>query len=213
MLEGLLDLVAASPWAYAAILAVAALDAVFPVVPSEATMISAGVLAGAGDLSIGLVIAAGAGGALVGDNAAYWLGRALGPRFDARFARSTRAAERRAWAQEKLQRRGAALVLAGRFVPGGRTATTVTAGALGMRWPRFLVFSALAGIVWAAFAGLLGYGGGRSFEEQPYVALAAAFAIAAGLFVALELARRLHRRRSPAKPPIRGRLEDGRLPA
>ena len=62
------------------VLAVAALDAVFPVVPSEATAIAAGVVAGAGDLSIALVVAAAAAGAFAGDSGAYGLGRAFGPR-------------------------------------------------------------------------------------------------------------------------------------
>ena len=38
-----------SNWSYAAIFAVAVLDAFFPVVPSESMVIIAGTLAGAGD--------------------------------------------------------------------------------------------------------------------------------------------------------------------
>jgi membrane-associated protein len=123
MSDGLLELVAASPWAYGAILIAAALDAIFPLVPAEATVISAGVLAGLGDLSIALVIAAGTAGALVGDNGAYSLGRTFGPRLGARIPRG-----RRDWAEEKLETRGGTIVLVARFIPGGRTATTLTAG-------------------------------------------------------------------------------------
>ena len=53
-----LDALAGSPWAYALILAVAAVDAFLPVVPSEATVVTAGVFAAVGDLSLALVIAA-----------------------------------------------------------------------------------------------------------------------------------------------------------
>src|SRR4051794_30503398 len=76
--DSLVDLVAATPWAYAAILAIAALDAVFPLVPSETTVIAAGVLAAAGELELPLVVAAGAAGALGGDSTSYAAGGRLG---------------------------------------------------------------------------------------------------------------------------------------
>ncbi len=75
-----LDALAGSPWAYALILAVAAVDAFLPVVPSEATVVTAGVFAAVGDLSLALVIAAGASGALTGDTASYAGGRLLSGR-------------------------------------------------------------------------------------------------------------------------------------
>jgi hypothetical protein len=51
-LESLLDVVSSSPWTYAAVLGVAAFDALVPLVPSETAVIAAGVLAAAGDLQI-----------------------------------------------------------------------------------------------------------------------------------------------------------------
>jgi membrane-associated protein len=208
MSEGLLDLVAASPWAYAAILAAAALDAVFPLVPAEATVISAGVLAGIGDLSIALVIAAATAGALAGDNGAYSLGRTLGPRLSKRIPRG-----RQAWAEEKLETRGGTIVLVARFIPGGRTATTVTAGLVRMSWRRFAGYSAMAAAIWATFAGLLGYVGGKRFEDDPHYAFAVAAGVAIGICAVLELGRRLHLGAGTAIPPIRGPRGDDRLPA
>src|SRR5919206_1748760 len=76
MFESLVDVVTASDWVYALILVIAALDAVFPVVPSEATVIAAAALAAAGELVLGFVLIAGASGAVIGDNVAYLLGRA-----------------------------------------------------------------------------------------------------------------------------------------
>src|SRR3712207_7864743 len=75
-----LEALTGSPWAYALILAVAAIDVLFPVVPSEATVITAGVFAAVGELSLAAVIAAGAAGALAGDTASYAGGRALSAR-------------------------------------------------------------------------------------------------------------------------------------
>jgi membrane protein DedA with SNARE-associated domain len=208
MFDGLLDLASTSPWAYLAILAIAALDAVVPLVPSEATVISAGVLAGAGELSIALVIAAGAAGALAGDNGAYVLGRTLGPRFGSRIPR-----RRREWADEQLERRGGTIVLAARFVPGGRTVTTLTAGIVRMSWRRFAGYSLLAASVWATFAALLGYVGGTKFEDDPHYAFALAAALAVGVYAVIEVGRRHRLGKGWAIPPIRGPRGDDRLPA
>jgi hypothetical protein len=101
LLETLVDVVSASPWTYAVILGIAALDALLPLVPSETAVISAGVLAGAGDLQLGLVIAAGAAGAYVGDSSAYWVGRRLDCRLAGRLFRGAKGARRRAWASER----------------------------------------------------------------------------------------------------------------
>jgi membrane-associated protein len=208
MPDGLLELASASPWAYALVLAAAALDAVFPVVPSETTGISAGVLAGLGDLSIALVIAAGAAGALAGDSGGYALGRGFGPRLERRVSR-----KRRAWAEDMLARRGGSILLIARFVPGGRTAATLTAGAVGMRRRRFLGFAAVAAVLWASFAALVGYVGGRSFQDDPHLAFALAFALSLGMFAVLEAGRCLRLGGGSAIPPIRRRGGDDRLPA
>lgn len=192
--ESLLDLVSSSPWTYAAVLGVAALDAVLPLVPSETAVITAGVLAATGDLEIALVIAAAAVGAYIGDSSSYWLGRGLGMRFERRLFRGEKAARRREWAERTLDRHGGPLILGARFVPGGRTATTLTAGIVRMRWLRFALFAGAAGIAWASYAGLVGYVGGRAFEERPLVALAVGFGIAAGVYALVELIRFTRRR-------------------
>lgn len=192
--ESFLDLVSASPWTYAVILGVAALDAVLPLVPSEATVISAGVLAGAGDLQLGLVIAAGAAGAYAGDSSAYWLGRRLDSRLERRLFPGVKGARRRAWAERMLVRHGGPLIFGARFVPGGRTATTVSAGLLGMRWLRFAAFAGAAAIGWASYATLLGYLGGRAFENNLLWGLAVGFGVAAATFLVVEVVRRARTR-------------------
>ena len=183
------DLLTAAPWAYVVIGVVAALDALLPVVPSEATVISAGVLAGAGDLSLVLVVAAGAAGAFAGDTSAYLLGRVLRPAVEARLATRAALRRRRAWAERLLQRRGGVVVLGARFVPGGRTAVTVTAGLVAMPAARFAAFAAAAAVVWASYAAAAGFVGGRTFEEHPLRAMLLAFAAAAALAGAVELGR------------------------
>lgn len=193
--DSLLDLLSASPWTYAVILSVAALDALVPLVPSETTVISAGVLAGAGDLELGLVIAAGAAGAYSGDTSAYFVGRRFGPRLERRLFRGERGVRRQAWAEGALDRHGGPLIFGARFVPGGRTATTVTAGVLRMRLARFAAFAGGAAVAWAAYAALIGYLGGRAFEDNPLWGLALGFGVAAATYVVVDMVRRARRRR------------------
>ena len=199
-LESFFELASASPWTYAVILGVAALDAVLPLVPSEATVISAGVLAGAGDLSLAFVIAAGAAGAYAGDSSAYVLGRRFDHRLDRVLFRGSKGASRRAWAERTLERNGGPLIFGARFIPGGRTATTVSAGLLGMWWLRFAAFAGAAAVGWAMYAALLGYVGGRAFEDNPLWGLLVGFGVAAAAFVGVELVRRVRARSRRRRP-------------
>jgi membrane protein DedA with SNARE-associated domain len=185
----------ASGWAYAIVFALAFLDALLPVVPSETAVITAGVVAGGGDLSLMLVIPAAAAGAFLGDNSAYLIGRHFGSRATERFFSGEKARRRIDWAQDQLRERGGELIAVGRFIPGGRTAVTLSAGTLRFPWRRFVLFDAAAALVWALYAALLGYFGGRTFEHAEWkgllLALGLAFAVAGGI----ELARWALKRR------------------
>ena len=158
-------------------------DALIPIVPSETAVITAGVVAGAGDLSLWLIIPAAASGAFLGDNTAYFIGRRFGGRAVARFFPGEKARRRIDWAEAQLDERGGELIVVARFIPGGRTAVTLSAGLLGYPWRRFAPFDALAAFIWASYAALLGYYGGRTFESfwGLAVALATAFAVAAAI--------------------------------
>jgi membrane-associated protein len=57
----------ASPLTYLAVLGACALDAVLPIVPSEAVVIAASLLATRGEVSIWLVALAAAAGGFLGD--------------------------------------------------------------------------------------------------------------------------------------------------
>jgi membrane protein DedA with SNARE-associated domain len=179
-----------SPWAYGIVLGIAALDAVFPAVPSESLAITAGVLSGVGKLHVAPTIAAAAGGAFLGDTSSYVLGRTLGRRARGRLFRGKRAERARGWAERTLEERGGYLIVVARFVPGGRTATTFTAGMVRFPAWRFVGFAAVAAIGWATYAVMLGYLGGRIFEQSPLLALGVALGIAVGITVVVEAVRR-----------------------
>ncbi len=195
MWEPVIELLS-SPWAYAVVLVIAALDAVFPLVPSETVAITAGVLAGVGELHLEPAIAAAAVGAFSGDNGSYVLGRTVGQPARRRLFQGERGSRAIAWAERQLARRGGYLIVVARFVPGGRTATTFTAGMVRFRAWVFVGFAAVAAVAWANYAVLLGYLGGRAFEEQPLLALGVALGIAFAITAVVEAARHLKRRRS-----------------
>jgi membrane protein DedA with SNARE-associated domain len=167
----------ASGWAYAIIFLLALLDAVLPVVPSETAVITGGVVAASGRLSLPLVVIFATAGAMAGDNAAYLIGRRFGPAATNRFFRSGKAQQRIARARLQLRERGGQLILIGRFIPGGRTAVTLSAGMLRYRWRRFLAFDAIAALAWALYAAFLGYFGGRAFEHAAWKGLLLALGV------------------------------------
>jgi membrane protein DedA with SNARE-associated domain len=64
------------------------------------------------------------------------------------------------------------------------------------RWRRFIVADVIAGVIWGNYAALLGYLGGKQFEEEPWKGLLLAFALAVSIAAAIEITRtRLRRRR------------------
>lgn len=123
-----------SPLSYLIAIIVPALDAVFPVLPSETAVIALGVAtAGSADPRIALLVACAAAGAFLGDNLCYLLGRRFGPAVERRFFASEKGARRRQWAERSLQRFGMQLIIVCRFIPGGRTAVTLSCGLVGYR--------------------------------------------------------------------------------
>ena len=190
-----------SDWAYAAIFAVAAIDAFFPLVPSETVVITAGVLAGAGDLDLLLVILCASAGAIVGDNISYGLGAWLGEHTVKRVFKGEKSHKGFEWAERQLAQRGTYLIIVARFIPGGRTATTFSAGYIqSFPYRRFLTADILAGFIWGTYASCLGYFGGKTFEQQPWKGLIVAFVVATGIAGTIELVRhrRARRRERPA---------------
>ena len=194
MFESFKEYVSDSVWTYPYLFGVSALDVIFPLVPSETSVILAGVLAGTGDLNIFAVILVAAAGAVLGDNTSYWIGRTAGPWIVQRFFTGKRK-KRLDWAETQIEERGPYLIVVGRFIPGGRTAITLSAGLLEMSWKKFIVFDVAAGLSWATYAGLLGYFGGRVFEEEPLKGFLIAFAIALGVTGGVEAYRWIRRRR------------------
>ena len=180
------DWVSGSSWSYFVIFMVAVIDAFFPLVPSETVLVIGGSLAGSGDLSLPLVALAGATGAVVGDNISFGIGTWVGEKTVKSWFRSEKAHRRLEWAERTLAERGPYIIVIARFIPGGRTAVTFSAGYVhSLPWRRFIVYDVVAGLIWGTYGAMLGYLFGRTFEDHPFwgVLLALGIALTAGLVV------------------------------
>jgi membrane protein DedA with SNARE-associated domain len=190
------DWVSGEWWSYLVIFAVAAIDAFFPLVPSETLVVIGGNLASSDDLVLWLVILSGAAGAVLGDNISYGIGSWVGERTVKRVFRSEKAHQRLEWAERTLDERGAYIILIARFIPGGRTAVTFSAGYIhSLPWRRFIVYDVVACLLWATYAALLGYFGGKTFEDHPLWGVLLALGIAVGLGFLVEVVRHYRKRR------------------
>ncbi|MDD9151396.1 DedA family protein [Plantibacter flavus] len=199
-----------SPWLYLVMFAAAVIDGFFPPIPSETVLVAAAAVAvSTGGSNLLLLCAVAAVGAAIGDNLAYLIGRGVGttrfawmrrPRIAAAFDRAGRT----------LGRRGAPLILGARYIPVGRVAVNMSAGALRYPWRRFLPLSVIGGVTWAAYSALIGVVAGKLFEDQPFLSsvIGVAVALVLGLVVdRVAAARRRRRERSEAAAGASGTEE------
>ncbi|WP_305785046.1 DedA family protein [Symbioplanes lichenis] len=201
----LLTILATPAWAYLAIFGFIAVDAMVPVMPIQAIMITSGALTVYGNLNLPLVIAVGALGMFAGDSIAFMLGRGaaghsggrwlsgklaairrrFSPKSDAKpeegdkESRTKRAAER---FTRGLRRPGPLVLLLCRFVPGGRMAAGWHAGRTGYPFKLFLLYDGGAAVAWATYGGLVGHVGGTAITQSAWrlFAIAATAAVIFG---------------------------------
>lgn len=200
-MESVLDLLrqlVASPWVYLLIFGLTAVDAFFPAVPGETAVITAAVLATGGDPDLVGVIVAAALGACLGDHVSYAIGRGGGANRLARFPAGSRRRASSEWARRAVHRRGGLILTTSRYVPGGRTAVTLTMGAVRYPLRSFLLFDAIAAVSWALYCTLLGYFGGLAFERDPVKGILAGVGLSLAVTLLLESARWLRQRRRRA---------------
>lgn len=98
-----------------------------------------------------------------------------------------------------FDRRGGSALIAGRFVPGGRTATTLVSGMLRYPWNRFLLFSNIGALAWAVYCVGVGMLGGMMFRERPLLGVVVGVALALAITGLIEVARHLNDRRTTSR--------------
>ena len=193
-----LDKVSSHWWFLVIIVVIAFLDSVIPVVPSETCVIIGGVAASQGTQSLLIVIATAALGAFLGDNTAFLLGARASDRFHRRAERRPRFATKMDWAHRQINDRGGLLLITARFIPGGRTALTLSCGITRQRRAWFIRWVIVATVIWASYAALLGRIGGEAFKDNHTKAFMLAFGLAIGTNVIIEVTRHYLKKRHTA---------------
>ncbi|MEV1008393.1 DedA family protein [Streptomyces sp. NPDC049881] len=189
-----------TPWVYLALFVVAKLDGFFPVVPSETLVVTLGVFAATdGAPNVGLIILVAALGAFTGDHISYFIGRKSGARIYSRLKPGSRTQRAHDQVGNLLERRGGLMLIVARYIPGGRTAATLTTGATGYPLRLFSRYDAIAAVSWAVYSAGIGYLGGHAFEDNPLRGVALGLGLALAITVLHEGVRLLRHRISAGR--------------
>ncbi|MBB6569145.1 DedA family protein [Kribbella sandramycini] len=185
-------------WIYLALWGFATLDGFFPAIPSETLVVTAGVFAAAtGSPNLFAVIAVAALGAFVGDHISYFLGRGAGGRLLDRAKPGTKRHAAITWSRTSLAERGGLVLIVARYIPGGRTAVTLTMGSVRYPLRHYSLYAALAALSWGLYCTLVGYLGGKAFEDNPLKGVLLGIALALAVTLVVELVRHQLKKRKP----------------
>lgn len=221
MIAGLLDRLAglASPWGYVVVGVLALLEAsalIGLLVPGEAALLVGGFLVSQGKASMGVMVAAAAAGAIVGDSIGYEIGRHVGPSL--RRSRMGRWVGEERWqrAEAYLKRHGGRAVFFGRFIGVLRAMVPTIAGLSEMPYRTFLPWNAAGGLVWAPGFVFLGYVAGGSYHQvADWAGRASTVLLVVGLLVVVVVmaARAVVRREGAVRRWARAQAERPRIAA
>lgn len=190
---------ASGDWAYLAVFLLVFGDAICALLPGETTLNTASTLAAHGTLDLGLVMLAGALGAIVGDSALYWIARDSAKRIEPQLEKA-KENEKVAAALAFMGSSASVLLVAGRYVPGLRFAVNATMGLSAYPYRRFLLWSALGGILWSVYTCGLAYLVGTALEEFPLASVVIPGAVTTVILGVLYLVLRHGRRHGG--PPV-----------
>ncbi len=161
-----------SVWIYPSVWAVAVIDGIFPPIPSESIVIAAATTwQQTGRPTIAFIWLSAAVGAWCGDQIAYTVGKAI-PVRRVPGMRSPRGLATLDWAERALEHRGTAFIIAARFIPVGRVAVNLTAGALRFPRRRFMGVDAFGATIWATYSIALGAFAGSLWKNSLLLSIA-----------------------------------------
>ena len=191
---------AEQPWVYLLVFICCTVDGFFPPFPSESVVVGlASLVLTQGVPNPWFLIIAACLGAFIGDNIAYAMGKAIGTqRF--RWMRSARMQRSFAWAGYELQKRAASLILVARFIPIGRVAVNLTAGATGYSRRSFVGLTALSAVVWSTYSVGIGVLAGSWFEHNHLLGVTVAIGIAVILGIVVDRIIAAVRGSTPMRP-------------
>jgi membrane-associated protein len=168
----------------------------------DIVLFAGGFFANNGQAALPLVMLIGFAGALVSDNAVYWIGRTGGrPLIDRilkirllHFLINEKSLEK---VERYFESHGGKTVFVGRFGPGLRSMTPLFAGVTRMGYLRFVPYNVAAALVWSVVYSLIGYVFGQYWSELLAVAKSFGFSVVALviLVIAAFVLRRRYRRK------------------
>jgi membrane-associated protein len=177
---------AGQPWVLLLVFVCCVIDGFFPPIPSESVVVGLAAVAATADIpNPALLAATAAVGAFLGDNIAYLLGRGAGTQRWA-WMRGPRMQLAFRWAGTELRKRPASLILVARFVPIGRVAVNLTAGATNFQRSRFVGLTVLSAVLWAGYSVAIGLFFGQWFEENHLLGVIVAVICAIGLGILVD---------------------------
>ena len=130
--------------------------------PGDSLLVTAGLFAARGDLSLFTLNLFVSLAAIAGDTLGYWIGAKAGPRVFSRDDSFWFNKKHLLTTQEFYDRHGAFTIVIARFMPILRTFAPVVAGVGTMRYPRFLAYNVFGGIGWVLSMTTIGYFLGRA---------------------------------------------------
>ncbi|MEO8329874.1 MAG: VTT domain-containing protein [Candidatus Nanopelagicales bacterium] len=160
--------------------------------PGDSLLFTVGLLTARGsiDTNIAIVCALISVAAVAGNFMGYWIGHKAGPaifnRPDSRLFRKQYVDRTRTF----FDSHGARAIILARFLPIVRTFITVMAGAAGMKFRDYAIYTTIGGVVWATGVTLLGYYlGQRTFVQQHIELILIAIVVVSLVPVSFELLR------------------------
>jgi len=134
--------------------------------PGDSLLLTAGLFASRGDLNLGLLLIICALAAITGDSVGYWFGRKTGDKLfqkeESRFFKKSHLLK----ASDFYQKHGGKTIIMARFIPFVRTFAPIVAGAAKMKYPLFLTYNLVGGLIWGAGLPLAGYAIGTWLRDR-----------------------------------------------
>jgi len=145
--------------------------------PGDTLLLSAGIFAAQGKLSLAAIIVVVALAAIAGDNVGYHIGQRYGRRL---FSKPDGVVFRQEYigqAEAFYARYGSKTMLIAHFVPVVRTFAPAVAGAANMPYKKFFIFDAIGDIAWSVIVTLIGYWFGSRIPNIDHYILLAVVAV------------------------------------
>jgi membrane-associated protein len=156
----------------------------------DIVLFAGGLFANRGHLALPLVMLSGFAGALISDNAVYWIGRVggrplIGRILKMRFVHFLVNEKSLSKVERYFETHGGKTVFAGRFGPGLRSMTPLFAGVTRMKYYRFVPYNVAAAAVWSVAYSLIGYVFGQYWTELLAVAKSFGYGVVGLVFLVL----------------------------